>query len=343
MVAIARKTTVLEGVAPERIPLAELLEAGQPAVLKGVARDWPLVRHGLESAGRAMDYIRSFAGGKQVLAYVGPPQIKGRFFYNADFTGLNFATERAPLGTILDRIGAQDAQLAADAIYVGSTDLDSYLPGLRAENDLKLSHAMFERNPPVVSIWLGNRTVASAHYDQYNNLACCMVGKRRFSLFPPDQIRNLYPGPLEPTPGGQVVSMVDFSAPDFERYPGFHAALAAGQVAELDPGDVLFYPALWWHHVEALESFNAMINYWWTTAPDFLDSPQATLLHALMSLRDRSEPEKQAWRALFDYYIFGAADGAGRHLPEQVRGSLGPMDAGKTRRLRSQVLRLLNR
>ncbi len=63
--------------------------------------------------------------------------------------------------------------------------------------------------------------------------------------------------------------------------PGFHAALAAGQVAELDPGDVLFYPALWWHHVEALESFNAMINYWWTTAPEFLDSPQATLLHAL--------------------------------------------------------------
>jgi hypothetical protein len=86
-----------------------------------------------------------------------------------------------------------------------------------------------------------------------------------------------------------------------------------------------------------------MINYWWTTSPEFIDSPQATLLHALMSLRDRPVLEKQAWRALFDYYIFGAADGAGRHLPEQVRGNLGPMDDAKVRRLRALVISRLNR
>ena len=343
MAGIARKTPVLEGVAPDRIPFAQLLQAGQPTILKGVARDWPLVQRGLESAGRAMDYIRSFANDRPVVAYIGPPEIRGRFFYNADFTGLNFATERAPLGAILDRLSAPGNEASAPALYVGSTDLDRYLPGLRAENALALDDAMFEHNAPLVSIWIGNRTVASAHYDQYNNIACCMVGRRRFSLFPPDQIQNLYPGPLEPTPGGQVVSMVDFSAPDLARYPGFQAALAAGQVAELEPGDALYYPALWWHHVEALDSFNAMINYWWTTAPEFMDSPQATLLHALMSLRDRPALEKQSWRALFDYYIFGAATRAGQHLPEQVRGNLGPMDADKARRLRSQVLSRLNR
>jgi Cupin-like domain len=136
---------------------------------------------------------------------------------------------------------------------------------------------------------------------------------------------------------------VDFSAPDFERYPGFHAALAAGQVAELEPGDALFYPAMWWHHVEALDSFNAMINYWWTTSPEFMDSPETTLLHALLSLRDRPGHEKQAWQALFDYYVFGAASGAGEHLPERVRGNLGPMDESRARRLRSQVQSRLNR
>jgi hypothetical protein len=338
-----RKTAVLEGLVPEGIPYAELLEAGQPVVLKGVARHWPLVRRGLASAAQAMQYLKSFAGGKPVVAYTGPPEIKGRFFYNSDFTGLNFATERAPLGAILDRIGALPDGPQAASIYVGSTDLDTYLPGLRAENQLLLDDAMFGHCQPLVSIWIGNRTVAAAHYDQYNNLACCMVGRRRFRLFPPDQIGNLYPGPLEPTPGGQVVSMVDFSAPDLERYPRFREALAAGQVAELEPGDVLFYPAMWWHHVEALDPFNAMINYWWTTVPEFIDSPQATLLHALMSLRDRPESEKQAWRAVFDYYVFGAANGAGRHLPEQVRGSLGPIDASQARRLRALVLSRLNR
>ncbi len=343
MVDMVRKTPVLEGVAPERIPYGELLEAGQPTILKGVARNWPLVRRGLESATQAMDYLRSFATGKRVVAYTGPAEIEGRFFYNADLSGLNFSTERTPLEAILDRLAAQGNEAPTSSLYVGSTDLDSYLPGLRAENDLVLNHAMFGRNRPVVSIWIGNRTVAAAHYDQYNNIACCMVGRRRFRLFPPEQIRNLYPGPLEPTPGGQVVSMVDFSAPDFERYPGFRAALAAGQVAELEPGDALFYPAMWWHHVEALDSFNAMINYWWTTSPEFMDSPEATLLHALMSLRDRSDHEKQAWRALFDYYVFGAANGAGQHLPERVRGNLAPMDESKARRLRSLLLSRLNR
>ena len=194
-----------------------------------------------------------------------------------------------------------------------------------------------------MSIWIGNRTTACAHFDLSSNLACCMVGRRRFTLFPPEQVHNLYPGPLEPTPGGQIVSVVDFRAPDFERFPRFREALAAGQVAELEPGDVLFYPAMWWHHVEALDAFNAMINYWWSASPAFVDSPHLTLLHALLSIRERSEPEKRAWRELFDYYVFGPADLAGRHLPEAARGNLGPMDDVRARRLRALLLSRLNR
>jgi hypothetical protein len=176
-----------------------------------------------------------------------------------------------------------------------------------------------------------------------HNLAVCTVGRRRFTLFPPDQVANLYPGPLEPTPGGQVVSMVDFRDPDFAAHPRFREALAAAQVAELEPGDVLFYPALWWHHVEALDAFNVLVNYWWNTSPAFMDTPQNTLLHALLSLRDRPEPEKAAWKALFDYYIFGPADQAGAHLPEHVRGPLAPLDAMQARRLRGQLIGKLNR
>jgi hypothetical protein len=202
---------------------------------------------------------------------------------------------------------------------------------------------MFADNRPLMSIWIGNRTVASAHFDMTHNLACCMVGRRRFSLFPPEQVHNLYPGPLDPTPGGQAITMVDFAAPDFERYPRFREALAAGQVADIEPGDVLFYPAMWWHHVQALDSFNAMINYWWTTTPRFMDSPQTTLMHALLSLRDRPPQEKSAWRELFNYYVFGEAGRAAEHLPEHARGNLGPMDDLKARRLRAFLIGRLNR
>ena len=343
MVETARKTQVITGIQPERIPVAELLEAGQPAILKGLARDWPLVRRGLESPEQAIAYLKQFCGPRPVTVFLGPPEIAGRFFYNDKVTGFNFASHKVPLGETLDRLQMQLSDGQAPSFYVGSTDVDLYMAGLRAQNDLVFNDPMFENNRPLMSIWMGNRTVATAHFDMTHNLACCMVGRRRFTLFPPEQVHNLYPGPLEPTPGGQTISMVDFRAPDFERFPRFRDALAAAQVAEIEPGDVLFYPAMWWHHVEALESFNTLINYWWTTSPRFMDSPQTTLMHALLSLRDRPPQEKAAWRELFDYYVFGASERAGEHLPEPARGNLGPMDDLKARRLRAFLINRLNR
>ncbi|NIJ35089.1 cupin-like domain-containing protein [Sphingomonas oligoaromativorans] len=323
--------------------LARLLEGQQPVLFKGLAGDWPLVRAGREGPDAAMAYLKRFYRGRPVAGYTGDPAIKGRFFYNDDVTAMNFRAESVALDGFLDRIREHLDDPQAPAFYVGSTDLDGYLPGLRGENGLPLDDTAFGVSPPLVSIWIGNRTTAATHYDMSNNIACCMVGRRRFTLFPPEQVHNLYPGPLEPTPGGQVVSMVDLHAPDLARYPRFAQALAAARVVEMEPGDVLFYPALWWHQVDALDGFNAMINYWWTGAPRFMDTPQNTLLHGLLSLRDRPMSEKRAWRELFDYYIFGPAGHAAEHLPEHARGPLGPMDEMKARRLRALLLNRLNR
>jgi hypothetical protein len=334
---------ILAGLDPLSLPFDALMEAQRPAILKGVARHWPLVAKGLESPHAAGAYLKSFYSGARVAGFTGPPEIKGRYFYNDAVDGFNFTAERVALDAYLDRILAALEDDRAPSFYVGSTDVDVYLPGLRAENDLALDHPMFAHAAPLVGIWIGNRTIACAHHDMSHNMACSLVGRRRFTLFPPEEIANLYPGPLSPTPGGQVVSMVDFAAPDFERYPRFRDALQAAQVAELEPGDVLFYPALWWHQVEALEAFNVMINYWWNVALAYMDTPQNALLTAMLSLRDRPESEKAGWRALFDYYIFGPADRAGAHLPEHARGNLAPMDEMKARRLRAYLLQRFNR
>ncbi|MBU4436477.1 MAG: cupin-like domain-containing protein [Alphaproteobacteria bacterium] len=339
----ARKVLETSVASPRDIPFGAVIEGQTPMIFRGLARDWPLIRAGLESPQAAMAYLSAQDHGGRLLVYVGDPAIKGRFFHDESRTGLNFRTERAGLGDVLARITAGLDDAEGPSLYVGSTDLDSYFPGLRAENDLGLGPETFGSEPAMASLWMGNRTVAAAHYDMSNNIAVCAVGRRRFTLFPPDQVANLYPGPLEPTPGGQAVSLVDFDAPDFERHPGFRQALAAAQVAELEPGDVLVYPALWWHQVEALDPFNVLINYWWNAAPGFMDTPMNTLRHGLLSLRDRPEHEKQGWKALFDYYLFGPAERAGEHLPEPARGVLGPMDAMKARRLRADLLDRLNR
>jgi hypothetical protein len=340
---IEARTRILSGIDPDDIPFDQLMADQRPTILRGVAAAWPLVSRGIESPQSAIAYLRGFEGERPVVVYRGAPDIKGRFFYDDTLSAMNFEAGRAPLGEVLGAIEADLANPDPPSFYIGSTDIDLYLPGLRQENDLKLDHPMFGFAPPIVSIWIGNRTVASAHYDMSNNLACCAVGRRRFTLFPPDQVANLYPGPLEPTPGGQVVSMVDFDAPDPDLHPRFAEALAAAEVAELEPGDMLFYPTLWWHHVEALESFNVLINYWWNSVPAFMDTPQNSLLHAMLSLRDRPEAEKQGWRALFDYYVFDDADRPARHLPEHARGNLAPMDDLKARRLRAYLLNRLNR
>jgi len=338
---VVRKVRVLEGVAPEAVPYEELLASEQPAVLKGIVRHWPLAR--TSSAREAMEYLKSFYQGRRILAFVARPELNGRFAYGPDATRLDFTSDRGLLDEYLDRLLAQADDANAPSIYIGSTDVDLFLPGFRRDNDLVLNHPMFAANDPMVSAWIGNRTTALAHYDMSNNIACVAVGRRRFTLFPPEQIANLYPGPLEPTPGGQVVTMTDIDAPDFERFPNLRQALDAAQVAELEPGDALFYPAMWWHQVRALESFNVMVNYWWNTSPSFMDTPQTTLLHAMLSLRDRPEQEKRAWRSIFDYYVFGPGDRPAAHLPEAARGTLAPLNESQARRLRAQILQRLNR
>lgn len=338
-----KRARTLNGVEWDAIPFAELIAGQQPVVLKGAVRDWELVKAAGHSSGRVVEYLKSFYNGKTVATYLADASEKGRYAYTHDLAALNFSTKRLPLDAVLDEILTHKNDPAPPGIYVGSTTIDACLPGLRKENDLLFDDIMFAEHSPLASIWLGNASLISAHYDAPNNIACCAVGKRRFTLFPPSQIHNLYPGPLEPTPGGQAISMVDFANPDFTKHPRFKRALETALVAELEPGDALFYPSMWWHQVEALESLNVLINYWWSTSPKYMGTPMNVLMHSLLSLRDRPKEEKQAWRDVFDYYIFGDSESPVEHLPEHAWGDLGPLDDVKARKLRAYLLNRLNR
>src|SRR3569833_2845641 len=183
MAEAARRTRELTGVAPDAIPFDALVEAQQPVVLRGLARDWPLVRRAGQGPAEAISYLKGFDSGRLVTGYTGAPEIGGRFFYNEDATALNFEAARVPLPAFLDLIAAHLDARNPPSFYIGSTDVAIYLPGLRVENDFAFDPELFAPNPPVVSIWIGNRTIASAHYDMSNIFACCVSGGRRFALF----------------------------------------------------------------------------------------------------------------------------------------------------------------
>ncbi|WP_217538793.1 cupin-like domain-containing protein [Stenotrophomonas sp. GbtcB23] len=330
----------LEGLQPDALPLAALVAAGEPVVLRGIARDWALVQAGLRSPQEALAYLRGFDAGLPVQYSFGGPEIEGRPFYNDDFTQLNFEVRRGLLSQVLDEIADTFDAPKPPTYYVASLLIERALPGFAQANDAGLAGQGIEAS---ASIWIGNRVTASCHYDTPDNLACCAVGRRRFTLFPPEQIDNLYPGPLEPTPGGQVVSVVDFDRPDFDRHPRFRDALASAQTAVLEPGDAIFIPSMWWHHVRSLEPFNVLVNYWWRSVPSFLSSPLPALQHAMWALRDLPEREKKAWAKIFEYYVFGPGERAGQHLPDAARGELAPFDEMQARRTRAQLLGRLNR
>lgn len=316
---------------------AMLRGADRPFVLCGLARDWPLVQAGLRSASEARGYIQQHAVERPFVVSVAAPESEGRMFYD-EAMQMNFRTTKGTLPTIFAKMEEGEGQEDAPAIYLASIDMHDFFNGLHEAN-----HVPLGARDPLSSIWIGTKTRIAAHNDFPDNLACCAVGRRRFTLFPPEQFRNLYLGPIDNTPAGRAISMVDFAEPDFDAHPRFRDALQHAQVAELEPGDALFIPSMWWHHVEGLEAFNVLVNYWWRDTPRYLGQPQDALNHAIMAIRDLPERDRAIWRDLFDYYVFEADERVTAHIPEQARSVLDRLTPENAGRLRAFLLRTLSR
>lgn len=299
----------------------EIRPLGQPAVLRGLGRDWPLVRHGLGSAKAAADYLVQFYRGQPVSAITVPPAERGRIFYNSDMTGYNFSRTQEDLRNVLGALFRAAGTPDGRAIAMQAIPADDALPGFTGEQAMALAPGI------VPNLWIGSAAIVAPHYDLWENIACVAVGRRRFILFPPDQLPNLYVGPLDNTPAGAPVSMVPLVDPDLDRYPRYRDALAAAQTAELGPGDGLYIPYMWWHGVLALDPFNILVNYWWNDArPRAQIHPATALVAARLAFCDLPEEQRRVWRNAFDHYVFGADGDALAHLPPQARGILGELD-----------------
>lgn len=313
----------------------EILPGFRPVVLRGLVSEWPAVGQAPQAVAQ---HIAAHDTGRPVETFVGPASIGGRFFYAPGMSGFNFERRPQPLAQTLAWLLAHLQDDAPPAVYAGAADVRALLPGLAQELKLDL---IDQKIAP--RIWIGNAVEVSPHFDQSHNIACVVAGRRRFTLFPPDQVANLYVGPLEFTVAGQPMGLVSPEAPDLDRYPRFAQAMDCAITAELGPGDAIYIPPLWWHHVRSLEPFNVLVNYWWEAAPVGAGSPFECLVHGLLAIRCLPPAERNAWLALFEHYVFQTGEDPAAHLEPQNRGVLGPMTPQLSQQIRAFLLRGLQR
>lgn len=319
-----------------------LATAEQPLLLKGLCSHWPAVQAGRDSAAALCHYLQKFDRAQPVTAYQYDGQSGGRIFYNEDMSGFNFMPVQLPFKEFATRLQSFQAKAGCTGYYLGSTALDQWFSGFTSDNSLPLT-LPFAHMKPLVSLWMGNPSRVAAHFDFPDNLAVCIAGHRNVTLFAPEQIENLYIGPLDFNPAGQAISMVDIKAPDFSRFPKFKQALDQALYAELEPGDAIFIPSMWWHAVEGLDQVNGLINYWWRNTPAFLGPPMNVLYHAILSLKSLPKRQRNGWKHLLDHYVFEHEQQDTGHIPRQRLGPQSEIDEAMAHKLRSMLLNKMNR
>jgi len=127
---------------------------------------------------------------------------------------------------------------------------NAFLQRLEAQPLLEDFDAFPEYLNPATSpnqsfLWFGPAgTVTPLHHEKSNILAAQVVGRKRYRLVPASQWQYVYNR-------AGVFSDVDCENPDLNLHPDFRNATMIDIV--LEPGEVLFLPVGWWHHVRALD------------------------------------------------------------------------------------------
>jgi [protein]-arginine 3-hydroxylase / protease len=219
--------------------LNDYARASRPAIFTDLADDWPArarwtADYLLERHGDAEVSVARTCDGKVVI----DPRVGlvSRRMALREFVGSLHAG--APLGYLMSELGDLPPSLQAEVTT------PRYCVGARWQR-AKLW-------------WSSTGTVSSMHRDIADNLHTQIVGRKRFTLYAPGDGARVYAASLFSSVPNSA--RVDPEAPDLARYPRFREARAI--TAELHPGETIYIPGLWWHHVRTVET-SVSVNFWW--------------------------------------------------------------------------------
>jgi len=302
----------LRNVTPEQFK-GEIRDKAEPVILRGAVSHWPAV--GYKDAKNLFTYLASLDTQKLQPTYIGSDGIKGKFHYTPDLRSQNYTQIPETLSAALDRLLNA---ASPDGTYAQSLPIQDHIPGFIKDHPFNL---VPETTQP--RAWIGTKTTVQTHFDTNENIACVVLGEREVTIFPPDQLAGLYPGPLEVAPGGVMVSLTSLDNPDFKAHPRFEETLKTARRATLGPGDAIYIPYGWWHHIRALSQLNMLVNYWWTDQKAMLGNAHAAMFHAMMCFQHLSPEQAKTWKNMFGHFVFQENGDPMAHVPEMTKGILG--------------------
>lgn len=303
----------------------------EPAVLRGAAARWAAVRASSDAGEGIAAYLRRRDTGVPVYAIVGRPDIDGGFGYDSDVRSVNYDARQTPLSAVLDRL--PEAARGGFAVAVQAAPASRILRDWDGENATDLVPKTARPR-----LWMSMASRVAPHSDVHDNVAVVVAGRRRFTLYPPEQIANLYLGPLLSSPGGVPTSSVNIRKPDAGKHPRYAKAAASATRCTLDPGDAIFIPSLWWHAVESLAALNVLVNYWFSGDEERALPLSDTLSHAMLAISHLPRTQRARWKRYFDHLVFRLDEDPAQHLSDDLEDLLSTPSAAQRETIMRRIV-----
>ncbi|HZH03120.1 MAG TPA: cupin-like domain-containing protein [Myxococcaceae bacterium] len=237
-------------------------EFTRPVVLTGCMEEWALFQalQGCSSDPERLAVLDGLMKDERVCFQTLPRSARGQYHYRNDLTGPSYetSTDLVPFDNFSGRLRESLSGRSEDYVYMKAHNVSEDSAFFRALGENVLYLLRPEQLDP--GVWIGSHgQVVNLHYDDFHNFICMGAGGKRVTLFPPDVMADIYHGPFDLTLGSACASQVRLIDADLERFPRFRRALGEAMVTVLEPGDVLYTPPYWWHHVESF-GFTVMVN-----------------------------------------------------------------------------------
>lgn len=184
---------------------------------------------------------------------------KSRFFMYEEHAGAKLDDEDGPTKILSLSPTELSEKLTVrspvrDSYYYWTSPISDVAPGILQEmkgfESLHASNSNTMLDPRGPSLWMGSSGSATqAHYDVADNVIVQLFGTKRIRCYSPKEASALHVFP-DAHPRARK-SQVNFDRPDYDTHPNFSTLPAPAIDVTLLPGDALFIPAFWFHHVEA--------------------------------------------------------------------------------------------